>query len=189
MKETAVYCMRESVWGRLGSALFVYFNKGIIMMNISWLIFPSVGMYMSETIICHLAKAIGLDAHAVRERNLYVEGDYTHFRMKLEQYYVPRLWKEIRESSSYDSRVAAVDAFNAANRWVKRGICMIPTKFGISFTAKFMNQVHSYPCCDNTMYYWSANLSMYCVCWFLREVHLFMSTLMAQCWSLMEARN
>lgn len=34
------------------------------------------------------------------------------------------------------------------NRWRKRGIAVIPTKFGINFTAKFMNQggalVHLY---------------------------------------------
>ena len=27
-----------------------------------------------------------------------------------------------------------------ANRWRKRGLSLVPTKFGISFTAKFMNQ-------------------------------------------------
>lgn len=34
------------------------------------------------------------------------------------------------------------------NRWRKRGICAVPTKFGISFTESFMNQsgalVHIY---------------------------------------------
>lgn len=34
-----------------------------------------------------------------------------------------------------------VDQFNANNRWKKRGVAMVPTKFGISFTTKFMNQV------------------------------------------------
>lgn len=27
------------------------------------------------------------------------------------------------------------------NRWKKRGMCIIPTKFGISFTVPFLNQV------------------------------------------------
>ena len=38
-------------------------------------------------------------------------------------------------------RLIEVAQFNAANRYRKRGICVIPTKFGISFTALFMNQV------------------------------------------------
>lgn len=29
------------------------------------------------------------------------------------------------------------------NRWTKRGIAVVPTKFGISFTAAFLNQVYS----------------------------------------------
>ncbi|MED6171547.1 xylitol dehydrogenase [Stylosanthes scabra] len=41
-----------------------------------------------------------------------------------------------------------VDLFNSHNRWKKRGIAMVPTKFGIPFTIKLMNQagalVHAY---------------------------------------------
>ncbi|XP_048444791.1 xanthine dehydrogenase 1-like isoform X2 [Pyrus x bretschneideri] len=41
-----------------------------------------------------------------------------------------------------------VDQFNIQNRWRKRGIAMVPTKFGIAFTLKLMNQagalVHVY---------------------------------------------
>lgn len=47
---------------------------------------------------------------------------------------------QVVESSSLVEREAAVQAFNAANAHRKRGIALIPTKFGISFTAKFMNQ-------------------------------------------------
>jgi len=48
----------------------------------------------------------------------------------------------------FAERQAAVDDFNKANRWRKRGLAVIPTKFGISFTTKFLNQgaalVHIY---------------------------------------------
>ena len=33
-----------------------------------------------------------------------------------------------------------IEKFNSENRWRKRGISCIPTKFGISFTAKHLNQ-------------------------------------------------
>lgn len=46
------------------------------------------------------------------------------------------------------ARKAAIQAYNAQHRYRKRGLCAIPTKFGINFTAKFMNQggalVHVY---------------------------------------------
>lgn len=44
--------------------------------------------------------------------------------------------------------IITVDAFNASHRWKKRGLSIIPTKYGISFTALFFNQagalVHIY---------------------------------------------
>lgn len=44
--------------------------------------------------------------------------------------------------------IITVDAFNASHRWKKRGLSIIPTKYGISYTALFLNQagalVHVY---------------------------------------------
>lgn len=37
-------------------------------------------------------------------------------------------------------RQRQIDEFNRAHRWRKRGIAMVPTKFGIAFTALFLNQ-------------------------------------------------
>lgn len=34
----------------------------------------------------------------------------------------------------------SIDKFNREHRWRKRGIAMVPTKFGIAFTALFLNQ-------------------------------------------------
>lgn len=46
------------------------------------------------------------------------------------------------------ARRAAAAAFNAGSRFRKRGLAAVPTKFGISFTTKFLNQagalVHIY---------------------------------------------
>ncbi len=38
-----------------------------------------------------------------------------------------------------------MEAFNGSNRWKKRGLAAMPVKFGMSFTAKFMNQAHPPP--------------------------------------------
>ena len=48
---------------------------------------------------------------------------------------------QVYQTSDYEARKAAIAEFNAANRFRKRGIAIIPTKFGISFTTKFLNQV------------------------------------------------
>jgi xanthine dehydrogenase large subunit len=52
-----------------------------------------------------------------------------------------RILDEIVVSSSFEVRQEAVRAFNRSNRFVKRGIALTPTKFGISFENRFMNQV------------------------------------------------
>ncbi len=55
------------------------------------------------------------------------------------------MWEELRVLSQYDARVAEIRDFNKSNRYIKRGIAMIPTMFGIAFhgKAKFLNQVYS----------------------------------------------
>ena len=54
---------------------------------------------------------------------------------------------KVLKGSDFGARRAAAEEFNAGSRWRKRGLAAIPTKFGISFTTKFLNQagalVHS----------------------------------------------
>jgi len=106
------------------------------------------GMVITEAIIDHLAAAVGVDAMKVREMNFYKEGEETHFGQELVRWHVPRAWGEAVREGGVEGRRAAVEAFNREHRFRKRGLCVIPTKFGISFTAKFMNQggalVHVY---------------------------------------------
>lgn len=57
-------------------------------------------------------------------------------------------WDGAINQAGFAERQKACDEFNMANRWRKRGLAVIPTKFGISFTTKFLNQagalVHIY---------------------------------------------
>ena len=50
------------------------------------------------------------------------------------------------ETARYESRLADVAAFNELHRYKKRGIAVTPTKFGISFEVRFMNQVRHTMC-------------------------------------------
>ena len=110
------------------------------------------GMIICEQIIDHLAAALGTSAAALRERNLYGlrAPAVTHYGQAVppEAWNVPRLLRELKERGDLGRRVAEVEAFNAAHRYRKRGLAWLPTKFGINFTAKFMNQggalVHVY---------------------------------------------
>uniref|UniRef100_A0A663MG97 Xanthine dehydrogenase/oxidase n=1 Tax=Athene cunicularia TaxID=194338 RepID=A0A663MG97_ATHCN len=106
------------------------------------------GMMIAECWMSDLARKCGLPPEEVRKLNLYHEGDLTHFNQKLEGFTLRRCWDECLSSSSYHARKKLIEEFNKQNRWKKRGMCIIPTKFGISFTVPFLNQagalVHVY---------------------------------------------
>ncbi|XP_062602876.1 xanthine dehydrogenase/oxidase-like [Saccostrea cucullata] len=98
------------------------------------------GMFITETWIEQIASTLGISAKQVREINMYNEGETTHFNQALRQCNIKRCWSECLERSDYCNRKKDIDIFNSENRWKKRGISIIPTKFGISYTALFLNQ-------------------------------------------------
>ncbi|KAF4528372.1 hypothetical protein B566_EDAN016934 [Ephemera danica] len=106
------------------------------------------GMFMAENFIEDIAATLKMDPAEVRRLNLYQEGDETHYGQKLEHCTLQRCWDECVQRSSYTERRGDIEQYNRQNRFKKRGICIVPTKFGIAFTTKFLNQtgclVHVY---------------------------------------------
>ncbi|SNX84972.1 probable xanthine dehydrogenase [Melanopsichium pennsylvanicum] len=100
------------------------------------------GMFFTEDFVTKAAAVLGMPPEVMREMNLYKENEETHFRQKLVDWNVPTLWEQLKQSGDFEKRSKAVDDFNAKHRYKKRGIAMIPTKFGISFTAIFLNQAY-----------------------------------------------
>ena len=77
----------------------------------------------------------------VRRLNLYTQGDSTPYNQVLEHPTLESCWEECLQRAQYGQRRAAIQDYNSQHRWTKRGLAIIPTKFGISFTALFLNQV------------------------------------------------
>ncbi|RPA87015.1 xanthine dehydrogenase-like protein [Ascobolus immersus RN42] len=106
------------------------------------------GLFIAESYIEQIADTLGMPADKVREINMYKDAETTHFNQVLEDWFVPLMYKQVKEEADYEARRKAVDEFNATHKWKKRGLSLIPTKFGISFTALFLNQagalVHIY---------------------------------------------
>ena len=106
------------------------------------------GMFIAETYMEETADRLGIPVEKFREINLYKPEETTHFNQALEDWHVPLMYQQVKEMSDYETRRAAVTKFNAAHKWRKRGLALIPTKFGISFTALWLNQagalVHIY---------------------------------------------
>lgn len=106
------------------------------------------GMFIAESYMSEVADHLGMPVEKFREINMYKPGEITHFNQELKDWFVPLMYEQVQEESDYARRREEVDEFNRTHRWNKRGLALIPTKFGISFTALFLNQagalVHIY---------------------------------------------
>ena len=72
--------------------------------------------------------------------NFYSEGDNTPYGMPVVSCQLQRCWEMLLEKSDYAGMVEETANFNKHNKYIKRGISVIPTKFGISFGISFLNQ-------------------------------------------------
>ncbi|MCO5599282.1 hypothetical protein L7F22_053383 [Adiantum nelumboides] len=99
------------------------------------------GMLVAENWLERIARSLNTPPERIRELNFQEEGYELHYGQRLMHNTLHRVWNGVKESSEFEKRRHLVEVFNEQHKWRKRGVAMIPTKFGISFTAKFMNQV------------------------------------------------
>jgi xanthine dehydrogenase molybdopterin binding subunit/xanthine dehydrogenase small subunit len=101
------------------------------------------GMVVIEEVMDRIARRLSLLPEVVRERNLYRgEGDSntTHYGQALGDNRLPAIFGALKAEARLAERRAALAEWNRTHAHVKRGIAMTPVKFGISFTASFLNQ-------------------------------------------------
>lgn len=101
------------------------------------------GMLMIEEVLDRVARRLALPPETVRERNLY-RGDgatnTTHYGQPLGDNRLPMMWDMLAREAKVAERRTELAAWNATHAHVKRGLAITPVKFGISFTASFLNQ-------------------------------------------------
>ena len=51
-----------------------------------------------------------------------------------------RCWEMLLEKSNYSKLIEDTEEFNKRNAYIKRGVSVIPTKFGLAFGVSFLNQ-------------------------------------------------
>jgi xanthine dehydrogenase/oxidase len=108
------------------------------------------GMFICETFMEEIADHLNMPVEKLREINMYSPESnmITHFNQEIKDWYVPLMYQQVQSESEYSRRRAEIEQFNKTHKWNKRGLAIVPTKFGISFTALFLNQagalVHIY---------------------------------------------
>ena len=102
------------------------------------------GMLVGEAIIDNIARKLEKDPLTIRKLNLYDEYDHqrntTPYGMLIEHNLLPNLIEKLEQSSQYWQRRKDISRFNAGSPIIKKGLALTPIKFGISFTAKHLNQ-------------------------------------------------
>ena len=108
------------------------------------------GMVAIEEIMDAIARELGKDPLEIRKRNYYgkTERNVTPYYQTVEHNMLAEMTAELEASSEYARRREEIRAFNASSPILKKGLSLTPVKFGISFTASFLNQagalVHVY---------------------------------------------
>ncbi|KAM7365749.1 hypothetical protein PAMP_016661 [Pampus punctatissimus] len=101
-----------------------------------------------ENMVNDVAMVLERPADQIREINMYKGPSVTHYKFEFSPENLHRCWEECKVKSEYSNRRRAVEQFNLHNRWKKRGMSIIPIKYGIAFAEGFLNQaaalVHIY---------------------------------------------
>ena len=100
------------------------------------------GILAAERFIEEIAYALGKDTLEIRRANLYAGPDRntTHYGQVLPDNIMARVIDELESTSDYQLRRAEVLDFNRRNGVLRRGIALVPVKYGIGFSKKVMNQ-------------------------------------------------
>lgn len=98
------------------------------------------GKVMLENAIDDAAFSIGMTAEEVREKNLYDRGDVTPFGQPLSYCYMKEVWAYVKKVSLYDQKMVDVQQFNKENKWRKRGISIVPVKYGSGYNLTMLEQ-------------------------------------------------
>ncbi|MDA0785923.1 MAG: xanthine dehydrogenase molybdopterin binding subunit [Proteobacteria bacterium] len=108
------------------------------------------GMIVIEAMLEHIARELGMTLDEVRSVNYYGTDDrnVTPYQQTVKDNIIVPLVARLQAEVDFDGMSKAVDEFNASHTTLKKGLALMPVKFGISFNTPKLNQagalVHVY---------------------------------------------
>ncbi|CAN2050373.1 Xanthine dehydrogenase molybdopterin binding subunit [Candidatus Magnetomoraceae bacterium gMMP-1] len=100
-------------------------------------------IFVIESAIFKAAEKIGISPHILQEKNLLKKGDIFPYGMKFKDNHALRCWDLAVKKYDLKKIISQAEKFNRENKLEKKGIALTPLCFGISFTAKYLNQASS----------------------------------------------
>jgi xanthine dehydrogenase large subunit len=100
------------------------------------------GMLAIEAVVEAVARHLGVPVDTVRRRNFYGhdENNVTPYGMKVEDNIIEQVLHELDRSVDLDAWRRDVASFNRRSQVLKKGLAVMPIKFGISFNRPALNQ-------------------------------------------------
>lgn len=98
-----------------------------------------------ENIIQRISEFLDVDSLDLRLKNVYGTGDrnITPYGQLFTGSHLFEIMTTLAETSDYAQRLAAITSQNSEDPIYLSGLAMVPVKFGISFTSKFLNQANA----------------------------------------------
>lgn len=98
------------------------------------------GIFAIEFVMERIARKLGLDPLEVRKRNAYAGEQETPYGQVVHEAAGLEMFERLEKRTKYQGLRNNVDEFNRNNSDLRRGVGVVPVKFGISFTSAFLNQ-------------------------------------------------
>lgn len=95
---------------------------------------------LMEDIIYKISNKVELSISDVQKTNFFKAGEKAPYGMVMEELAVPKIYNELLKNNDYDNLKKDIDIFNKNSKYIKKGIGIVPVKYGIGFTATFLNQ-------------------------------------------------
>lgn len=97
-------------------------------------------MFVIESAIAAASDELEISREEIQYKNLLSEGDLFPYGQRAETCHARTAWDDAFDSFDFAGLRAELDAFNASNDNLKRGLAVMPICFGIAFTKTFLNQ-------------------------------------------------
>ncbi len=100
------------------------------------------GMFVIESAIAHAAESLNVLASEIQRKNLINDGDeFPYGQIAASE--AKTSWTQADEKFDFARLQKEADEFNRQNKFIKKGVALMPVCFGISFTKTPMNQARA----------------------------------------------
>jgi xanthine dehydrogenase large subunit len=100
-------------------------------------------MFVIESAICLAATKLGVSPALIQEKNLIKSGETFYYGQRAENNHAGECWSTLQERFGFTEHVKAIEQYNLAGGWFRKGCALMPVCFGISFTKTPMNQAYA----------------------------------------------